>query len=378
MMPAPSYAGHGAFVGLRRPWSAFQGPQAFSHSLDPKRTLGTWSPLASMAALGKLHFSLAARDLDMRWIGLAYAGAMVASLAMVGTSPPAMAQTSGPRASCLSFPQVAPLAQRRTEELARRTSQGLNTLAHELYRATNGTEVDWAESARLSRLVMERTERFADGTFGRILWRGAAKRIREIHEVGLYGAQIDFAEIERIYALEEARGIDVSADRARTDRLRRGYADYLSGLELGRAGQHGPALERLRRAGEAGVVQAQYYVGRYYTGERGIEANFAEAYRWFSMAGQRDHSDAMYYVGSLLYRNVPGVTLNQRGATEYFYMAAQRNHAYAMLALGMAFQHGTGLSRNRDEALCWYRRALAVGNDLDGSRAEAQRLINAL
>jgi hypothetical protein len=314
----------------------------------------------------------------MRWNDLAYAGAIVASLAMAWTAPQAMAQTAGRPASCLSFPQVAPLAQRRTEAVALSTNQQLNSLAQDLFWANDGTEVDWAESARLSRLVMERTDRFADGTLGRILWRSSAERIRKIHEVGLYGAQIDFAEIERIYRLEEARGIDVSADRARTDRLRRGYDDYLSGLELGSAGEHGLALERLRRAGEAGVVQAQYYVGRYYTGEFGIEANFAEAYRWFSMAAQGDHADAMYFTGALLYGDFPGPTRDQRAATYHWYRAAQRNHAYAMLALGMAFQYGEGLPRNRDEALCWYRRALAAGNDRDGSRAEAQRLINAL
>jgi TPR repeat protein len=304
---------------------------------------------------------------------------MAVSVAMVGAAPQAMAQTSGPRASCLSFPQPAPLDQRLTEALASSRARPLSDLASDLYRATNGTQVDWAESARLSRLVMQRTEHLAYTTYGARLWEEAAKTIRRIHEIGLYGAPIDFAEIERIYQLEEARGLDRSEDRARTDRLRRGFEDYLTGLALSGAGEHVGALERLRLAGEAGVVQAQYLVGSYYMGERFVEANFPEAVRWFEMAARRDHSEAMYYLSVLLYGDYPGVTQSQRDAIFYLYNAAQRNHAYAMLGLGLSFQNGIGgLPRNRDEALCWYRRALAAGNDVDGSRREAQALIDRL
>lgn len=315
----------------------------------------------------------------MRWIGLACAGTMAVSVAMVGAVPQAMAQTSGPRASCLSFPQPAPLDQRRTEALASRTTATLSNLARELYRPADGTQVDWAEAVRLSRLVMQRTEHLAETTYGARLWEEAANTIQTIHQIGLYGAPVDFAEVERIYQLEEARGRDVSEDRARTDRLRRGFEDYLAGVELSRTGEHVRALERLRLAGEAGFVHAQYAVGRYYMGERGIAANFPEAFRWFERAARQDHSDAMYTQGALLFGDYPGMTQDQRDAIFYLYSAAQRNHAYAMLGLGLAFQNGNGgLPRNRNEALCWYRRALAAGNDVDGSRREAQALIDRL
>ena len=315
----------------------------------------------------------------MRWIGLACAGAMAVSVAMVGAVPQAMAQTSGPRASCLSFPQPAPLDQRRTEALESRFTATLSGLARELYRPTDGTQVDWAEAVRLNRLVMQRTENFAYTTYGARLWEEAANTIQKIHQIGLYGAPVDFAEVERIYQLQEARGLDVSERRAQTALLLRNLDDYLSGLELGRAGEHVRALERLRLAGEAGFAHAQYAVGRYYMGERGIDANFPEAFRWFQRAALQDHSDAMYSQGVLLYGDYAGMTQNQRNAIPYLYSAAQRNHAYAMLGLGLSFQNGNGgLPRNRNEALCWYRRALAAGNDVDGSRREAQALIDRL
>lgn len=293
----------------------------------------------------------------------------------------AQAQAAGRPLSCLSLPPRVSLEELRRRAAAARTANPVLSIAWELESGLNGAPYDWAEAIRFHRMVMDRSARFAAGTLGDINWRTSAGAIRRLHEKGLNGAKVDFAAIDAIYREEEARGLDVSKDRARTDRMKSAYDDYLRALDIDMFGGGSGALPLFRRAADAGIIDAMFNVGRYYVGESEAgSADWAEGKKWFERAAREGHDMAMYFLGGTLLQEADRNTNPrevQMAALRWFYQASLRDHSYAMMAMGLGHQGGMGtLGLNNAEAACWYRRAYEYGNDVDGSRDEARRLLD--
>ena len=87
--------------------------------------------------------------------------------------------------------------------------------------------------------------------------------------------------------------------------------------------------------------------------------------RW--LAEQRGDAEAQYRMG-LLYSSGSGVLRDKREAVKWYRMAAQQGHASAQERLGNAYRHGWGVERNFEEAIKWYRMAAEQG-DLEAKRA---------
>lgn len=319
--------------------------------------------------------------------GVKRAALMIAAGLLQPSALSAQAQASAvdprPLMSCIYQPERVPVAELESQARAARTSNRLVGLAFDLEYGRKGAPYDWAAAIRIHRMAMERAARFAPGTLGELNWREAASTISRMHEKGLNGASIDFAAIDSIYREQEARGIDVAESRTRTNRMKAAYDAYWQAIELDITGGGKEAMNRFRQAADAGIIDAMFNVGRLSSnGRYGGPVNSTEAEKWLRRAADEGHDNAMYFLGGLLLKEAGrrgSARDDQMKALSWFYEASLRDHAYAMMALGLGHQNRMGkLSRNRDEAMCWYRRASTFGNDSDGSRQEARKLLDAL
>ncbi len=81
----------------------------------------------------------------------------------------------------------------------------------------------------------------------------------------------------------------------------------------------------LRRAADYGYVAAEYWMGLHY---------------YFDYSGSFEEGDAIE-------------------SAEWFHKAAAQGYAHAQTMLGIAYEHGKGVSEDRDKALEWYHKAAA-------------------
>lgn len=103
----------------------------------------------------------------------------------------------------------------------------------------------------------------------------------------------------------------------------------------------GEALKWLRRAAEAGHLQAQTDLGGLYLeGGKGVKQDGKEALKWFSMAANQGSKEALVYMG-LIHRRGLGVPPDQKKARACWKEAAEAGIAEAQYYMG-AFTTATG------------------------------------
>ena len=91
---------------------------------------------------------------------------------------------------------------------------------------------------------------------------------------------------------------------------------------------------------------------RYYNGNEGVPQDFAEAFRWFSLAAEHDMPQAQYLVG-LLYSTGRGVEQNYATAFQFMWESAQAGFAGAVYAVGVAYGFGQGVERDLVQSYRW-------------------------
>ena len=101
------------------------------------------------------------------------------------------------------------------------------------------------------------------------------------------------------------------------------------------ASEFGEALLWLRRAAEAGLLQAQTDLGGIYLegGKAGVKPDGKEAFYWFSKAADQGSMESLYYMGLITYEG-RGVPADKAKALEYWQQAAETDVAEAQLRLG--------------------------------------------
>lgn len=121
------------------------------------------------------------------------------------------------------------------------------------------------------------------------------------------------------------------------------------------------ALDAARRATQAGNLSAAFLLGVMYEKGAGVEANVAEARKWFERAASGGERAALFNLGM--------VALEQHdagAAAAVFRTAAEKGLAPAQAAYGRLLDSGQGVDRDEKEALKWYRMA-AEGGDVVGA-----------
>ncbi len=108
---------------------------------------------------------------------------------------------------------------------------------------------------------------------------------------------------------------------------------------------------------EAGVVDAQFLLGKCYKEGYGTEADSMKAFQWFSKAAERGQIDSQYMLG-ILYQNGEVEESDHAKAFQWFRKAAEQGHANAQYELALLYRDGTGVERNNQQAVDWFLKAV--------------------
>ena len=146
-------------------------------------------------------------------------------------------------------------------------------------------------------------------------------------------------------------------------------ADYL--FERGRLciidGDFNRAVQYLRESAEIGSAYAQFVLALCYADGKGVERNYAEAFKWMKRAAESGNADASWNADAQFflagcYADGKGVERNYAEAFKWFKRAAESGNANAQLHLALCYAEGNGVECNDAEAFKWFKRAAESGN----------------
>lgn len=135
------------------------------------------------------------------------------------------------------------------------------------------------------------------------------------------------------------------------------YGDYEAGLEAARNGDYETALREFKIAAEDGLEMAQYNLAILYFSGRGVEQNFAEAFRWTAAAADQGHTQAQFNLGALYYEG-QGTRRDRETALQWYIKAGNADYPPAQYNIGEMYFHGDGVKKDIIRAHAWISRAI--------------------
>jgi TPR repeat protein len=116
------------------------------------------------------------------------------------------------------------------------------------------------------------------------------------------------------------------------------------------------------RAAEAGISEAQNYLGLCYQDGDGVRKDGAEAARWLRMAAEQGNALAQNNLATC-YSDAIGVPQDYAEAVRWFLKAGEQGQAKAQNHLGVCYANGLGVPKDLVEAARWHRQAADQGHD---------------
>jgi|GEM_PF-3099328 len=115
---------------------------------------------------------------------------------------------------------------------------------------------------------------------------------------------------------------------------------------------------------EAGFSWGQYKIGNwYYYGTNGLSQNYAEALKWYTQAAKHNTeagAKAMNDIG-VMYDKGHGVEKNKEVALQWYLKAAALGNEYALSNLGAIYYNGNVVRKNKTLAKDYYIKAVWAG-----------------
>lgn len=116
----------------------------------------------------------------------------------------------------------------------------------------------------------------------------------------------------------------------------------------------------LANAARNGDPIALFEVGARYTDGRGVEANFAEAAKWYQLAADKGLAPAQYRLANL-YEKGTGLPRDMSLAKRYYEMSAMAGNASAMHNLAVIYASGADGNQDYAKAAEWFEKAADHG-----------------
>jgi TPR repeat protein len=134
------------------------------------------------------------------------------------------------------------------------------------------------------------------------------------------------------------------------------------------AGKYGEALRRYMPLAEGGSIAAQLAVGWMHQAGRGVPTDLSEARFWYTRAAESGSVEALFYLAVL-------ARADQR-YEEAVKLLADCGQTYmpAIYLLGLMYDSGEGVKRDRRKARALYEAAAAMGH-VFAEREIAERLM---
>ena len=122
------------------------------------------------------------------------------------------------------------------------------------------------------------------------------------------------------------------------------------------------ALEWLTEAAEAGLVHAQYELGKIYRDGRGVEKDALLAAAWLTRAAEQGSDAASYALGALHLTGGEGLAKDILSALNWLRRSAEDGNQYAQYRLGRLLLRGEDAPREIEEAVRWLTASAEQGN----------------
>ncbi|KAM5218620.1 protein sel-1 homolog 2 isoform 3-T3 [Hipposideros larvatus] len=124
------------------------------------------------------------------------------------------------------------------------------------------------------------------------------------------------------------------------------------------------ALYYFLKAAKAGSANAMAFIGKMYLeGNDAAPQNNATAFKYFSMAANKDNAIGLHGLG-LLYFYGKGVPVNYAEALKYFQKAAEKGWPNAQFQLGFMYYSGSGVWKDYKRAFKYFYLASQSGHPL--------------
>ena len=134
------------------------------------------------------------------------------------------------------------------------------------------------------------------------------------------------------------------------------------GLMLIRSGRPEDAVPFLTAAAREGSADAQKQLGKLYLHGLGVQADFAQAVRWYEPSARNGDLESIMQLAEIF--GAPESPLaDQTQAVQWLLRAAELGHSTAQYELADRYESGNGTARSPENALRWYRKAAAGGSE---------------
>lgn len=110
-----------------------------------------------------------------------------------------------------------------------------------------------------------------------------------------------------------------------------------------------------------GDAFAQLSLGIIYYNGYGVDINYEEAAKWFSLSAEQGVTTAQFNLG-YMYTNGQGVEIDNNKAIQLFLPSANEGNVIAQYNLGVIYYNGEGIKKDYVNALKWFTLA-AIQND---------------
>ena len=130
-------------------------------------------------------------------------------------------------------------------------------------------------------------------------------------------------------------------------------------------------FQKTKARAEAGDVDAQYQLAKFYISGKGTGKNEVEAVKWYRRVARQNDARGQSMLG-VMYTNAREVRRNYCQAIGWFRKAATQNSAHAQYNLGYMYAVGKGVPQDQKQASVWYLKA-ANQNDAGSQRIMGDR-----
>ena len=136
--------------------------------------------------------------------------------------------------------------------------------------------------------------------------------------------------------------------------------------------QQNKEIALLKEKAEKGDVNAQLELGgKYVSGEEGVEEDYKEAAKWFSLAAQQNNPKAQYALGFLYYTG-EGVTQDYAEAFRLTKLSAEQGIGDAQYLLANMYRNGRGVAVDLVRAYMW--ASLSIANLLPETASDPENI----
>ncbi|WP_419905323.1 tetratricopeptide repeat protein [Kiloniella sp.] len=137
--------------------------------------------------------------------------------------------------------------------------------------------------------------------------------------------------------------------------------DYEDGISAYRSGQYETAIDLLRKAGDQGHPQAQYYLSVLYEGASGIDRDTKASFHWLQKAAEGGMVEAQRNLAAFYHDGIDAPDDDLQQAIYWYRRTANQGDLNGQLNLGMLLDQKSNSERDHREAIRWYLLAARHG-----------------